>query len=77
MPKDVYYPGARATCHSLGIIHPGINRLDTGIANKLLAAGFVTEIPKEKGNPFQDEEGKFCTKKEDKDKKPRYRRERK
>lgn len=74
MVKDVFYPGENATQHRYGVIVPGVNRLDAGIADRLLAIGFVSKkAPKSKGNPYQDGEGKFSTEKDDADGKRRYR----
>lgn len=69
---EVYYHGDSATSHKHCTLVPGINRIDSGIANNLLACGLVTLKPIEKGNPYQDKDGKFSSKENDADKIPRY-----
>jgi len=69
---EVYYPGDRPTIHKHCTLVPGINRVDSGIAEELLACGLVTKKPKKKGNPYQGKKGKFSTEQNDADGVPRY-----
>ena len=46
--KKVYYKGKSSTQHRLAVLHPGVNELETSIADKLIDIGLVTVSPESK-----------------------------